>query len=1019
MRFILHSRFFFFLFLLGACTHGFATNYYINGNFTPDDVYTTNGGINSISRGLSPNEPLRTIQYLLDTFDLNPGDTVFIDAGVYREEIILDLNDQGSISGDVVFKGAGSDLSILRIESAMVDQIALNINQADYLTFQDIGFEYNSKHTSPVTEGYGVITVYKSDHISFKNCRVLHNNTISDPNDATTYEKSTYAGIKIESSTNITVDSSKVFVLTNEDRKGVNDLNVFCLSFYGDSAFQNQNILISNSSLFADTSIFKTSSLGISYGAYSNGSNKNLTFNNNHILANRGIFFNHLSNSKSLQVEGLIMMNNYFYNRTGCLYFVPTTDPLALNTGEIVNNNFFSESASCFILWFNYYLIHDLVLVNNIFQTNSSKDGVLAFYFGTQSDRFFKKVDYNIFYAPNYNDTIFSIYPVSNTNQTFSDVESTNYQSEQGNGNENSLNVDPHYQNLSLPNPLVHPYWNNLDVCQGDTGESLPSVTTDIYGAPRNTPYIGAHEFMPSPTGLSGFYTINPNLQGSRVNYQTLADLSSDIENGTRNDGGCPNGPGLIGDIEVELSPGNHYACNTQFNSNTQVGYASYSLTFFGANTANRPKITASCASDNLIEFYSNNRAFKKVRWQNVKFETDVNTLKPDALIDFTGAGSGDGLDSLVVERCMFVGAQRCLRIIDNHVGPVSILNNDFVNHNRGAIYLNRVHENIDIENNNIDMPNISSFSNGIYTSNKSNNNTDISIKKNKIFVNAGSVEGYKGIYMLSNTSKNDECINNVIKISGSGSGYSGIDIHNHTATTTKYIHNSVFIDAVSAFNSNGIFLDNHDGTILSIVNNIIYNLSTTGTVLHYSGNTSLSINNNYNNLAKSPGSSVVQIQGLSLGANSIGLDPEFNDSLNLTKESPKEISSGMFIDNLPADQFHDYDDILGKQRDNPPHMGAYEFTRAYYYVGNVADKNWENPNNWAYSTGGPPLVDFRPLLGDIAHFDDNSFIPCTTSDRPNVVINAHEKVGQIRYLGPCTPTLKTNTTSSLSILNP
>lgn len=94
--------------------------YYVNDASTTGDVYCTTVGNNSgVDRGKSPGAPARTVQFIIDTYTLGSGDTVFIDTGIYNTtslygttyeySISISSSDQGSSSAYLVFKGAGKD----------------------------------------------------------------------------------------------------------------------------------------------------------------------------------------------------------------------------------------------------------------------------------------------------------------------------------------------------------------------------------------------------------------------------------------------------------------------------------------------------------------------------------------------------------------------------------------------------------------------------------------------------------------------------------------------------------------------------------------------------------------------------------------------------------------------------------------------------------------------------------------------------------------------------------------------
>ncbi|MFC1984260.1 choice-of-anchor D domain-containing protein [Chloroflexota bacterium] len=81
--------------------------YYVNDGSTAGDVYCTAVG-NDANDGMSPTTPKLTIQAIIDTYDLEAGDIVYVDAGTYVENIVIGAADSG-----LTIQGAGAELSII------------------------------------------------------------------------------------------------------------------------------------------------------------------------------------------------------------------------------------------------------------------------------------------------------------------------------------------------------------------------------------------------------------------------------------------------------------------------------------------------------------------------------------------------------------------------------------------------------------------------------------------------------------------------------------------------------------------------------------------------------------------------------------------------------------------------------------------------------------------------------------------------------------------------------------------
>ena len=89
----------------GTLVHG--ASYYVNDGSTDGDVYCTAAGSVGAD-GLSPGTPLATVNAVVDAYDLEPGDTVYVDTGTYDvfEAIRLTSAHAGSPTEPVLFQGS-------------------------------------------------------------------------------------------------------------------------------------------------------------------------------------------------------------------------------------------------------------------------------------------------------------------------------------------------------------------------------------------------------------------------------------------------------------------------------------------------------------------------------------------------------------------------------------------------------------------------------------------------------------------------------------------------------------------------------------------------------------------------------------------------------------------------------------------------------------------------------------------------------------------------------------------------
>ena len=114
-----------------------ATTYYINDGSTVGDVYCTQLG-NNANNGRTPSTPKLTLNNLLASTNLLPGDVVLIDTGIYTDNVVIGTNVNGAAGSPIVFKGSpdtrpwsgGARLSV-------TNGTALEV-RGNYLKFKDL-----------------------------------------------------------------------------------------------------------------------------------------------------------------------------------------------------------------------------------------------------------------------------------------------------------------------------------------------------------------------------------------------------------------------------------------------------------------------------------------------------------------------------------------------------------------------------------------------------------------------------------------------------------------------------------------------------------------------------------------------------------------------------------------------------------------------------------------------------------------------------------------------------------------
>jgi hypothetical protein len=96
---------------------------------------------------------------------------------------------------------------------------------------------------------------------------------------------------------------------------------------------------------------------------------------------------------------------------------------------------------------------------------------------------------------------------------------------------------------------------------------------------------------------LNGTYTINPATAANAFNYQSLTAALSDLQLGTRNDGGTPNGSGVSGPVIFELA---------QAAGTNGVDYTLPSIT--GANSTNTITIRPAATVNTVVQLTAPDR---------------------------------------------------------------------------------------------------------------------------------------------------------------------------------------------------------------------------------------------------------------------------------------------------------------------------------------------------------------------------------------------------------------------------
>lgn len=157
--------------------------FYVNDAATTGDVFCTAAG-SAANAGLLPSAPKASVQDVIDTYDLEPGDRVLIDTGLYTltSDIVIGAFDQGSGTNRVVFEGSadgmaggteftrGGGANGVRIEQASAVELR-NLSLRNLGTgvrvYQSDGVMLQGVDVGQGTWGYDVTD---SDGVVLRNC---------------------------------------------------------------------------------------------------------------------------------------------------------------------------------------------------------------------------------------------------------------------------------------------------------------------------------------------------------------------------------------------------------------------------------------------------------------------------------------------------------------------------------------------------------------------------------------------------------------------------------------------------------------------------------------------------------------------------------------------------------------------------------------------------------------------------------------------------------------------------------
>ncbi|MDD2236842.1 MAG: hypothetical protein PHG65_06520, partial [Kiritimatiellae bacterium] len=137
-----------------------ALNFYVNDLSTTGDVYTTTTGVSSATGAFS-NAPKDSIAGILDRYDLEPGDTIYVDTGIYSNAAVISFGrfDAGAAGTPVVVQGSTNEID----GGTLLLNYGVRAEYADGISLRDLTFSNAST----------AVDFYYSDNSSATRVRAL------------------------------------------------------------------------------------------------------------------------------------------------------------------------------------------------------------------------------------------------------------------------------------------------------------------------------------------------------------------------------------------------------------------------------------------------------------------------------------------------------------------------------------------------------------------------------------------------------------------------------------------------------------------------------------------------------------------------------------------------------------------------------------------------------------------------------------------------------------------------------
>ena len=154
--------------------------YYVNDASLELDEWCTAAGSDETGRGADPNFPAATVQWIIDTFDLEPGDEVRIDTGVYNLPANIEVTEEdcGSSDAPVTFAASPYGVVMDRGSTTSAWSNVWYLNRSDYVSITTaVGSKYpdEAQKWMQVSNAYYGVNISDSDDCQIGRIQVFDN----------------------------------------------------------------------------------------------------------------------------------------------------------------------------------------------------------------------------------------------------------------------------------------------------------------------------------------------------------------------------------------------------------------------------------------------------------------------------------------------------------------------------------------------------------------------------------------------------------------------------------------------------------------------------------------------------------------------------------------------------------------------------------------------------------------------------------------------------------------------------